>query len=44
MSHLKFRIPFFRELTKELISTLVEKLECKEFEQGESRKYHWLHN
>ena len=29
--HLKFRVPFFKNMNKELISTLVEKLECQIF-------------
>ena len=36
MCHLKFRVPFFRDYTTELITTLVDKLECKVFLQGES--------
>ena len=34
--HLKFAIPFFRNFTKELITTLVEKLECSVFNPGVS--------
>ena len=34
--HLKFANPFFRNFTKELITTLVEKLECAVFTPGVS--------
>ena len=33
---MKFAIPFFRHFTKELITTLVDKLECAVFMPGAS--------
>jgi len=39
MCYLKYRVPFFRAQSRELVATLIEKLECKLFEKGESRKY-----
>ena len=33
-AHLRFRVPFFRDKPKELILTLVDKLECRTFEKG----------